>query len=273
MSKASSFSNTPKNVNGIANQSESKQPSSQRIGFSAPPVVVQRYKTQSGKKITDNDNYFVDQSTTNLLYAEQSATAPASGSLIVTTGNTVNYASATYDEYEFDTGKIFVNDCLGFAENVARDTDTDSNRAEFRAVNDKPTGTDRLFGQSDSQNTSIANGSWAEDEDTDPGIGEAYAITRTVDPVNGETPYHVAAVIAKDGTDNVTIEADASDIGRTVPVFDMYGTVPPGSRATSKKNSLTFYETYKDGYTSKRGKKTKKTKHAPSAGTLRLRTD
>lgn len=273
MSKASSLSDTSKNVNGIANQVGSNQPVSQRIGYAAPPVVIQRYKKPSGKKVTENDDYFVRNNSTNLLYVKQGATAPASASLIVATGSTANHASDTYDEYQFDPGKNFVNDCLGFAENVARDTDTDSVRPEFRAVNDRPMGTDRLFGQTDSQNTDIANGSWAEDENTDPAIGEAYAITRSVDPIDGETPYHVAAVIAKDGTDNVTIEADASDIGRTEPVFDIYGTVPPGKRTKSKKNSLTFYETYEGGYTSERGPKKKRKLHAPSAGKLRLRTD
>lgn len=36
--------------------------------------------------------------------------------------------------------------------------------------------------------------------------------------------YHVADVVAKDGNDNITCEADAGDTGRTAPLFDMYET-------------------------------------------------
>ncbi len=252
----------------VAHQGSSSHKSG--IGFSAP---IQRYKTDGTKKVSVNKDYFVDSAASAVLSVRSGATPPSPAGLIIANGNQVQYKNSAYDEYHFDPTKNFVNDCLGFAENVARGTDVDSNRGEFRAVGDRPNGTDRLFGQSDRNNTDIANGSWAQDEFTDPGIGEAYGITRSVEPVRGETPYHVAAVVAKDGSDNVTIEADASDVGRAVPIFDMYGTVPPGKRKGAQKNSLTFYETYEGTYESYRGARKKRKRYAPSSGVLRLRND
>ncbi|MEM8934263.1 MAG: hypothetical protein AAGE94_23930, partial [Acidobacteriota bacterium] len=116
---------------------------------------------------------------------------------------------------------------------------------------------DRLFGQSDAQNQNIATGSWAAGQGTNPNVGEAYGITRTRLPNLGETPYHIAAVVAKDGVDNVTLEADAGNQGQAAPIFDIYDTTPAATRINPL--SLTFEETYQGTY------------GPPATGTLRQR--
>jgi hypothetical protein len=233
-------------------------------------TAIQPYTTAGTRKFSQNNHYVVDSANDTILYVRPGATAPQPG-LIVATGHTTNINGVHYNRYHYNPANNFVNDCLSFAENLARNTDANSARAEFRAVGDRPTGTSRLFGQSDDQNVDIAGGSWVQDESANPAIGEAYAIARTAVPGRGETPYHVALVVAKDGSDNVTLEADASVV-RAAPVFDIYDSTP-SSNALRAANSLTFYETYEGAYTSIRRKGKKRTRHMPSAGVLRLRTD
>jgi hypothetical protein len=232
------------------------------------PPAIQRYTTAGNRKLSQNGHYIVDSTTDTLLYVQPGATAPQPSGLIVANGNTTNIGGTAYAEYHYDPARRFVNDCLSFSENLARTTDADSARAEFRAVGDNPTGTARLFGHSDAQNVTIAGGDWAQDEAANPAIGEAYGITRNAIPANGETPYHVALVIAKDGSDNVTLEADASAV-RAAPVFDIYDTAAVAARSPG---ALTFYEVYEATYTSMRSRGRKRKRIAPSAGVLRLRT-
>jgi hypothetical protein len=221
---------------------------------------VQRYTTAGTQKLSQNSHYIVDSASDTILYVRTGATAPQPAALIVANGTTTAIGGVNYAQYHYNPANAFVNDCLSFSENLARGTDANSGRAEFRAVGDNPHGTDRLFGHSDAQNVSIAGGSWTQDEATDPAIGEAYAIARNALPAGGETPYHVALVVAKDGTDNVTLEADASVV-RAAPIFDMYGTA-----------ANTFHEAYEVTYTSARGNRKKRKRIAPSTGVLRLRT-
>ena len=229
-------------------------------------AVVQRFTKSGNRKFSENEEYVTNSANEDILYVLPTATAPSPSALIIAKGAQKKIKGTDYDEYHYNPGRNFVNDCLAFAENLARDTDVSSTRAEFRAQGDRPGGTDRLFGQNDSQNTDIALGSSAQNETANPGIGEAYAIVRSVLPAVGETPYHVAAVVAKDGADNVTLEADASVPGRLSPVFDMYLTV---ATASSKKRKQTFQGTYEGGYTSKRGTKN----YPPSTSVLTARTD
>ena len=56
----------------------------------------------------------------------------------------------------------------------------------------------------------------------------------------GQTPYHVVPVIARDGDMILTLEADAGDVRRTRPVFDLYSLDP--------KSGTTFWDAHKDNY-------------------------
>lgn len=234
--------------------------------------VAQRYAEAGSDKTSQNELYVVDSTTETILYVKDGAPPPRPTALIVANGSQTQIDGEDYDQYHYDPSRNFTNDCLAFAENLARGTDVDSTRhGEFRAVGDRPGGADRLFGVTDAQNVDIAQGGWVENEAANPAIGEAYATARPVMPIGGETPYHIATVIAKDGSDNVTLEADASDPQRVLPIFDMYDTVPPHTR--TDPDSLTFHETYEDTYTSERGKGTKRVDYEPATGVLRARDD
>ena len=253
--------------------------SSKITSISPTTPVIQRYTKISPQKFSHNESYISNKTAgqDHLLLVEPNAAAPEPNSLIVQTANHSNINGKTYNEYRYNPASNFTNDCLTFAENLARDTDVDSTRGEFRALDDKPGGTDRVFGRHDAQNVDIADPgqSWAKNEATDPGIKDAYAIARTEKPIDGETPYHVAVVVAKDAPDNITLEADASDAARVAPIFDMYDTTPPGTR--TNPNSKTFHERYKAIYVSERmkkiGAKRTRIKSNPSTGTLVKRTD
>ena len=250
-------------------------------GGSAP---IQLYTSAAGKKISANTNYYVKDTNDKEVFVRAGATIGDRGGQIVATGATEAYSGATYTAYHYyadDTGG-FVNDCLGLAELLADSTKVASGRAEFRAPGSGGGG-GKLFGHTYSQNTEIAkDNNWYTDEATDPAIGEAYAIAPTVVPGEtgkSEAPYHVAAVVAKDGADNITLEADAGS-PRTRPLFDMYDTQPSGTRLDT--HSKTFHEVYASGFTYKREKtygpimkngKRRMESHAPSTGVLRSRTD
>jgi len=219
-----------------------------RSPLNTPAIsTVQLYTDAGGQKRTENDKYVInygdepgdDQSK---LSVYPNSPAPHPINLIIATGQTKDIGGVLYTEYYYDPNRNFRNDCLSFAENLIRGVDQDSNRAELRATGDRTNGTDRLFGQSDQQNLSIASGTWATGEGASPNIGEAYGITRTRLPNVGETPYHIAAVVAQDGVDKVTLEADAGNIGQQSPIFDIYDTTPAATRVNPL--SLTFEETY-----------------------------
>ncbi len=278
------FSPTPMHSFGSITVHSSDTPaafSSKITSISPATPVIQRYTKIGPQRFSHNESYISDETTgqDHLLLVEQHAAVPEPHSLIVQTTNHPHINGKTYDEYQYNPTSNFTNDCLAFAENLARDTDVNSARGELRALDDRPGGTDRIFGHNDAQNVDIATPgqSWAKNEATNPGIKEAYAIARTEMPIDGETPYHIALVIAKDPSDNITLEADASDATRTAPIFDMYDTTPPGTR--TDPNSKTFHERYEAIYVSTRTKKGKgkkkkaKTTHNPSTGTLVKRTD
>ena len=210
---------------------------------------IQLYTDAGGEKRTNNDLYVVyhgQADNPSMLYVSPGSPVPQPNNLIIATGQNRNIAGFNYGEYHYDPNRNFTNDCLTFAENLIRGVDQDSNRAELRATGDRPQGTDRLFGQTDQQNQSIATGPWVTGQGANPNIGEAYGITRTRLPNQGETPYHVAAVVAQDGVDNVTLEADAGNMGQNAPVFDIYDTTPANARGNPL--SLTFEETYSNDY-------------------------
>lgn len=243
---------------------------------------AQLYTSAAGKKISAGANYYVKDGDKEKLFVKSGAALGDRGGQIVATGATESYSGATYSAYHYyaDDSGGFVNDCLNLAEKLTRSTKAASRRAELRAPGSSG-GDGKLFGHTYAQNTEIAqDSSWYKDEEADPAIGEAYAIAPTVVPGEAgvaEDPYHVAAVIAKDTPDNITLEADAGAV-RSRPLFDIYDTQPSGTRVD--KNSETFHEVYATRFTYSReedapGKKRKKvtTPYAPSTGVLRPRTD
>ncbi len=262
---------------------EKSAPVSKAVSFTAP---IQMYTTPAGKKLSATGNFYVKNAAPTKLFVKAGVGLGSRGGQIIADGSNENYAGSAYTGYHYyvdDTGG-FVNDCLGLSEKLAMSNPADTGRAEFRAPGSGP-GEGKVFGNTYTQNTEIAtNGAWYEDEATDPAIGEAYTIVPTVKPGadpygNVEAPYHAAAVIAKDGTDNITLEADAG-VALSRPVFDIYDTQPSGTRIDA--NSKTFHEVYSTNFTYPRkvtptsGKKRKRPvirDFSPSTGVLRPRTD
>lgn len=243
--------------------------SEQRSGVSFP-AVAQMYTKAGGKKISANGNYYVQKNDPEKLYVKAGATAPGShGGQIVAEGTNVVYSGNNYSAYHYyadDTGG-FINDCLNLTEQITGDTKIASSNVEMKAPGTGSNG-GKAFGHTLTKNTEIANNfGWSENEDANPGIGEAYATVPSVKPENGEGRYHAAAVIAKDGTDNITIEADSSGyLAR--PIFDIYDTQPPGTRVNA--NSKTFHEVYSSIYERTRPNPLggPNTIHHPSTGVL-----
>jgi hypothetical protein len=102
------------------------------------------------------------------------------------------------------------------------------------------------FGESDAKNRKRGRDSDLG-HGADPGVGQSYLIARQGYKRNEARPqFHGAAVVAQDGSDNVTLEASAPLAGdiderRVVPIYDMYGT-------GSKKRKQTFKSTYQAQY-------------------------
>lgn len=71
-----------------------------------------------------------------------------------------------------------------------------------------------------------------------PALSEAYFMGKNPASTIEGCPHHAAAVVAKDGGDNITCEANAGE-ELDAPIFDMYGTV---------EQSQTFYEKQKGGF-------------------------
>lgn len=140
------------------------------------------------------------------------------------------------------------NDCLLFAEGMTINKFPYMDETcQFR---EKITGTE--FGDSDEKNIEIAGEVRAFREchgniknaniSVNPEIGECYVIMVCEYIPNGYIPYHVAYVLFKDGTTNITIEANAGGNNKK-PIFDIYSVGAGAGAGTSRP---TFHETYKN---------------------------
>lgn len=147
-----------------------------------------------------------------------------------------------YNKYIFHkkfNKKNYNNDCLIFAESLAKGEPHKEETCLFSVKNKV-----NLFGDTDSDNILLAN-KYAENYKANPQIGEAYAIVNTnkrkiVDLKSNDEqtfPYHIAYVILKDGSYNITLEANAAVLSLKYPIFDMYSTI---------KKKKTFHGTYKN---------------------------
>jgi hypothetical protein len=123
------------------------------------------------------------------------------------------------------------NDCLLFAERVSlNNPDYDKKSSVFSVSMGKKY---KKFGTSDKDNSQIVKYTRTysikktplHNLEVNPNIGDAYSMIPYDIPLDkGVCPYHAASVIFKDGTTNITIEADAG-IKTNKPIFDMYSTV------------------------------------------------
>ena len=152
------------------------------------------------------------------------------------------------------------NDCLILAESLISKNiyNPEYKKSKLRVFEKKR----RLFGYTYKQNTEIAQDLNKEENKRDykkinPDIMEAYAIIPVESTEDMDVcPYHVSAVILKDGNTNITLEADSGCYKLKKPVFDMYYT---------NMEEKSFYERYKNMYTIN--------EKEPVVGVLKLRED
>lgn len=149
-----------------------------------------------------------------------------------------------YKCYKYSYPK-FVNDCLKFAEGLTiNDPGIDT---EECLLQDKFTR--KTFGETDEQNMKIAiraekKNAMEINEYANPDIGESYAfVLKNIIGVH-EVPYHIAHVLFKDGTTNITLEANAGDEGAIQPKFDMYDTELDSEYTFHELTLDNFYKSY-----------------------------
>ena len=196
-------------------------------------------------KTTANTNYRTKIADSNYLGVKPIATKPLPNDVITATGT----KTSGYDEYKF-SGQNFQNDCLSFAQRlglsiagrqaneILRVKLNDGTTTNVGFAIDKAPVYPPLVGVPNTKD--IADkAEFSQGENANPSIGETYAIAPQSRVVIQGCYFHIATVVAKDGNETITCEADAGT-QRAEPVFDMY--------ETAAGNSFTFHARYKDQY-------------------------
>ncbi|WP_343721651.1 hypothetical protein [Herbaspirillum seropedicae] len=222
---------------------EPGQPSSNKRG------VTQLLKVGTLYKNSDRGWYRTKKANDNYVGVNRpDAANPQPDTWITSTGG----VTSGFHAYEFDA-PYFVNDCLQFAKRlgymISGLPPQDHHRLKAVIGNIPGTVNFAIKENGGSSANKLADGDhglFAQNSHANPIIGQSYTTvpkTRGMHLTDG-CRFHVATVVAKDGSDTVTCEADAGDHGRTEPVFDMYSTDPT--------STLTFHTTYADSYGGKR---------------------
>ena len=195
-------------------------------------------------KSTDGKKYRTQIDDANYVGVLSGATAPQPANWIQSTGTKVS----SYTAYKF-MGGSFVNDCYEFATKLAHEIagktfptsgpsfmnvvcGGKTTAVQF-AVISKPKDTDTAAADGD-------YGVFALNKTANPTIGQAYTTVPKSGAKITSCNFHVATVVATDGNDRVTCEANAGDATRTEPVFDMY--------STDRTSRFTFHGQYATEY-------------------------
>jgi hypothetical protein len=180
---------------------------------------------------SDSGKYIIKKDNTHVLYVDTNKSPHPW--LKLQAGN-ISKDGRVYYPFAYKH-TLDLNDCLQFAESLSVGKIGYSGTKCIL----KEKGSSLAFGYTDSQNIAIATSRGnLLNETANPNTGESYAIVRHA-VVEGKAPYHIAYVMFKDGSTNITLEADAGDADLTHPVFDMYST-------TDVKK--TFHRRYVDSF-------------------------
>ncbi|MFN5047849.1 DUF4157 domain-containing protein [Roseateles sp.] len=217
-------------------------------GGAAP---VQRFTDAEHYRISEGSRYAVPKAggNKNQLYVHErlGGTPPSPDRFFVKSGTdgpwSIYTPKARFDaEVPDGPGTTFKgqNDCGFYAGALATNTTDWSSGHGMGALKD--TGTGKAVGGSQTRDqdlTDLGHGS-------DPGLGEAYFIwpnpkTRDEDRNYTKAAHHVATVVATDGGDRITSEADCGD-DRKAPLFGIYGTKEP-SQTFLTRNAWYFSST------------------------------
>lgn len=134
----------------------------------------------------------------------------------------------TFERYQLQPG---VRDCAHNAEEFQHGTELRPPSKSRYTLASKEKVTGEVFGYSDEDNIAVSrkarqNNPQAVGHHADPQPGESYGIIRQHEPKEGESPYHFAPVVARDGRQTITAEQTATtEDGKkrdTYPTMDMY---------------------------------------------------
>jgi len=169
---------------------------------------------------------------------------PVKYSYLIVCDDPTTKAPPGYLCYTF-VSRSFKNDCLQFAEGLT--IDDPNYKGKECVLREKST--KLLFGDSDEQNMKIAHlvesKQSEKNERANPAIGESYAYVLKNIQNQDEAPYHIAHVLFKDGTTNITLEANAGDKKAKKPKFDMYDTGVKSGATFHDETKRVYKESYK----------------------------
>jgi hypothetical protein len=210
---------------GKEKNSSGKQPVR---SFPAVSPTLQLFKNKEHSILgtgvqTTNGQYFLDSQMGNdEVYAESGATAPLYSKV-----KTANVKKTGISKYV--PSSKFIADCLHTAEEIMI-----GHALPEGNINSKEKTKGNDFGNSEKDNWDTAMD--VEDKDKDkkakPGVGESYLIVeKKPRDIGGHVmcQYHAAAVVAQDGSDNVTLEVFGSpNTGHRTAVgkYAVYSTAP-----------------------------------------------
>lgn len=187
--------------------------------------TLQCYRMVGNFKISENNIFKTNIRQSSFLWVKNDNAVPISDQLELNERLTNGYDKYTYHVIEYTEDHPegnFRKDC-GWLATFLTSGKRDARGLQvggFPLLFNSDYTTNATFRELIKSNPEI-RAQFGENENANPNIGEAYFMGRTGARYKG-CHYHAAAVIAKDGSDNITCEADAgSQIDK--PVFDMYG--------------------------------------------------
>ncbi len=196
--------------------------------FPAVTPTLQLYKNKAHDTLgtsvqTTNGQYFLDSQMGNdEVYAASGATAPLHSK--VKTGNVLKTGISKYVPES-----KFIADCLHTAEEIMKGMKLKEGNINSK---EKTTGNDFGVSEKDNWDTAIDVDDKDKDKKAKPLVGESYLIVEDkARDLGGHImcQYHAAAVVAQDGSDNVTLEVFGSPntgIRSAVGRYAVYSTAP-----------------------------------------------
>ncbi|MBZ4329924.1 hypothetical protein NR800_00480 [Corallococcus interemptor] len=185
-----------------ATSSSEKKPRPLPAGFA--PTETGKYQTKEGDKV---------------VFARTEPGRPATPPLGAEKSGQSSYTSGTaqYDKFEYKQKRV--PDCLFTTEELMNDKQYDPRGKG--TINSKVAVTGEDFGVSNKANIQASKKAKKTDaaqvnEHVNPQVGDGVAIVRQGKPGVGESPYHAAPVVARDGNQFLTAEVSAPASGNAV---------------------------------------------------------
>jgi hypothetical protein len=212
----------------------------QQIKPKESTMIIQKLTDNGISKISKNRLYRTENNNGNYVGVKPEAAKPVPSDWITSTGK----KPYGYPAYTFSHDG-FINDCGKFARILVQNVAGQPLDQLLYAQIDGKKSTVKFSIKSNTSWNGFTSGDLAnnagfiKNEKANPKIGEAYTTIPKSDFKGRTCSFHVAAVVAKD-VDNITCEADAGDVKRKEPIFDMY--------ETDVNSNVTFHATYQDNY-------------------------